>query len=475
MTSTIEPKDMINLSLRSKTERLKQYRKALRFYLLNTNCKIVYCDNSNQSPSTEKLSDVDFDNLGNRYEELIFDGNKEKSLGKGYGECEIINYALNYSKFISKMNDKDRIIVLTGRVIIRNIQNLMNVYPKENINYEYVLSDNLYVSVITFGTKTFWKNFIEKKWKQINDFNPKFYYEVQLNSFMGNEYNGECRKFDVIKPIIDGISATVNRPYSSVFSNGNERNNTEIFVCGHKLFECDKSQIYIPININSSLEFSGMINANSLDNVAFKDQTYSELIAMYWIWKNYTPLKYIGLCHYRKYFNFNGGIPNFNDIFEKNDIIVSPIKVGASVYSQYAICHNINDLIVIENIIGDKYGPSEQESFKDVIRQNTLYQCNMFVMKREEFMKYCSVLFEIIFEYEKRMKVSTPSDYEKMVESKPNEYLKKMEPNSTVFYQSRIPGFLAERIFTWYAMTKFKNPKFYDMILKEKKYNCENT
>lgn len=39
-------------------------------------------------------------------------------------------------------------------------------------------------------------------------------------------------------------------------------------------------------------------------SIAERNFSYGELTAQYWVWKNITPVEYIGFCHYRRYFNF---------------------------------------------------------------------------------------------------------------------------------------------------------------------------
>ena len=53
------------------------------------------------------------------------------------------------------------------------------------------------------------------------------------------------------------------------------------------------------------------IDGNPCDNISFKNKSYSEMTIVYWAWKNlkklYPDVKYIGLCHYRRFFAFNDG------------------------------------------------------------------------------------------------------------------------------------------------------------------------
>lgn len=466
ITSTISPNGMINCNLTSSEERKRQYSKSVEFYLNNTDYDIVFCDNSNNKLESDNIE------KNKRIEYICFDGNKDKLSGKGKGECEIINYAIENSEKIKILGDNDRLIVITGRVIIKNIKNLDVVSQDENGFYYYDKGKNTPITVVMFGPKVFWKDFSSNCINSINDSSPEKYFESTIVKYAKEKHPSHVHMFKFVYPLIDGISGTVNIDYNIAYNLPSE-NNTEIFVCGYKDFDVINNKSFLPINVNPSFKTDNMINACTHDNISFKDQTYSELIAIYWIWKNYELTKYVGLSHYRKYFSFLNKIPDMDEIFKKNDIIVSPFVMKYSLVQQYSICHNIKDLIEIGKIIFEKYGYSAFNCFSDTMNKNTLYQCNMFIMQKNDFSEYCSVLFSILFEYDKRNHTVTADDYIKYTSEHKKDYLKAFSPNDTVFYQSRFPGFLSERIFTWYVNYKFKSPYNEEMIMIEPKYLSE--
>ena len=86
LTGCINPNGMPFTQLTDTSDRQKQYVDAIHYYINNTDCKIVFCENSNTDINTL------FKNKQDRLEILTFAGNQDKQRGKGYGETEIIEY-----------------------------------------------------------------------------------------------------------------------------------------------------------------------------------------------------------------------------------------------------------------------------------------------------------------------------------------------------------------------------------------------
>lgn len=114
MTSCINPQGMKYTKLQDKIERRRQYVKAVTFYLTNTRLKIVLCDNSG-----EEIGDLIKNMDDSRIELLSFNGNNyDVCLGKGYGELEIIRYAMGHSRFLKNAKS---VIKVTGRLMVENL------------------------------------------------------------------------------------------------------------------------------------------------------------------------------------------------------------------------------------------------------------------------------------------------------------------------------------------------------------------
>ena len=168
------------------------------------------------------------------------------------------------------------------------------------------------------------------------------------------------------------------------------------------------------------------------NNISEKNATFCELTGMYWIWKNdYSDI--VGLCHYRRYFSSDLGwllkqIFGINTfiytrkkiigILSKYDVILANSNRAKklSVKDQYSKSHHINDLLVTRNVIAEKY-PEYIKTFDEVLSGKKINHNNALICRKEIFDKYSEWLFDILFEVEKRIDISTYSDFQKSVQN----------------------------------------------------------
>jgi len=123
--------------------------------------------------------------------------------------------------------------------------------------------------------------------------------------------------------------------------------------------------------------------------------------------------------------------------------------------THYAHYHNIEDLHIILKILCDKY-PEYISDTENVVNSNTLYCNGMFIMKCEDFIKYCEFIFSLLFEYLNIKGFKTYNDVLKHVFENKELYVKKDELFNSISQQARIGGFLAERLFTIFVKHNFK-------------------
>ena len=238
-------------------------------------------------------------------------------------------------------------------------------------------------------------------------------------------------------------------------------------------FIFDLGEIYQPLMSGKSslLVLNDMPGDNSGDNISIKNQYYSELSGIYWVWKN-TSQDITGCCHYRRFFTalpepffyklkrllyfparlhrkrigliytsntrlFETRILNQSEI-EKlmksyDAILPQARKLKYTVETHYQRYHDINDLYVLREILTDKY-PEYLGAFQSVMISKRLYANNMFILKNEHFQEFMNWWFDVLFEFERRIDLNKYSDY-----------------------QRRILGFMAERSLNiWFMKQQLK-------------------
>ena len=240
------------------------------------------------------------------------------------------------------------------------------------------------------------------------------------------------------------------------FINGVTNNDLNVFICTHKDFNKPVASIVYQVINNNYFKLNTLLD----------DKFYSELYNFKYVCDNFLLKKYIGFCHYRRYFSFLYNIPNIDKVFDNFDCIVAtPLQLDTSVREHYSIFHNIEDLEIVENIIKEKY-PDYYEMCELFLNCNLFVPYNMFIIKTEYFKKYIEFIFGILDEYLKIV----GADITGRIEKHKDKYLKNFYPNNTIEYQYRIGGYIAERLTNIFLMKHFKKMKMYDVIITEDKY-----
>ena len=235
---------------------------------------------------------------------------------------------------------------------------------------------------------------------------------------------------------------------------------TEIYILIHKPleYEMDLSR-YIPIHVGAALTDKkfAVIRDNIRDNISWKNPCYLETTGIYWIWKNSTAdIK--GQMQYRRFLSVN---PDFCERILKNyDIITAnPSELKMTVETQYEISHDIDDLLAVKDILMAKY-PEYVDSYNEYISQgNILYYSNSFVTTKERYNDLCSFCFDVL---DTLCAIKNYDDYQVRIEhaketmKKHPEHKLNYSPShpdlSGVEYQTRICGYLFERLFTLYVL-----------------------
>lgn len=167
-------------------------------------------------------------------------------------------------------------------------------------------------------------------------------------------------------------------------------------------------------------------NINALNTV------YSEMVTMYYVWKNSLKSDYVGFNHYRRQFAVDR-LPNKGEC----QVIKMYNFGGQTIYDQYAQHHNAKDMDAIISILNDKYG-ADNAYTKHIKESNILIGKCCFLMKWTDFTKMCKYLFPVLDAFAEKCGCVTADDWRKKAE--------KDFGSDKAEYQMRVVSFLAERL-----------------------------
>ena len=176
--------------------------------------------------------------------------------------------------------------------------------------------------------------------------------------------------------------------------------NVKILVSCHKKDVMASQEPYMPIHVGKALHPEldlGIQGDNIGDNISEKNGSYCELTGMYWAWKNLKDVDIIGLCHYRRYFDFHGQAPFYKhsqrfvtDDFQNLDlsipdkiiesvsngsvVVAKPKHYGTSVAADYCIAHISDDFRTLQSVIYKTQPEYIKNAFFKIIGQLLIFQ-----------------------------------------------------------------------------------------------------
>jgi len=201
---------------------------------------------------------------------------------------------------------------------------------------------------------------------------------------------------------------------------------TTIFVAAHKKYKMPTDTLYQPIFVGSALHDTcpqGYVKDNSGMNISKLNPYFNELTAIYWAWKN-DDSDVKGLVHYRRYLAIRhdkgfAGILNHQEVSEllSNVDIIVPKKRHYWIetnYSHYLHAHQSEALGVLADVLKEKY-PNYVSSYDKVMHRTSAHMFNMFIMRDNKYNEYCTWLFDVLFEIQKKLDISNYTASEQRV------------------------------------------------------------
>ena len=246
--------------------------------------------------------------------------------------------------------------------------------------------------------------------------------------------------------------------------------NIKVIVAAHKKYQMPDEKMYIPVQVGAEV----YIQDDTGDNISPKNPYFCELTGLYWAWKN-LDADYKGLVHYRRYFTKAKRIPKeenekFRIILTQNDAesilentdVILPKKRNyyiENLYSHYEHTMYVEPLDETRKIIEEKY-PEYLEEFDKLHKRTSAHMFNMFIMKKEILNEYCTWLFDILFELEKRTDASKYESFHARFYGRVSELLLDVWINKNGIKYEEVKVMDMQKVNWWKKGTSFLRAKF---------------
>lgn len=248
--------------------------------------------------------------------------------------------------------------------------------------------------------------------------------------------------------------------------------NIKVIVAAHKKYQMPKDKLYLPLQVGAKGKDSiGYKRDDEGKNISSKNPFFCELTGLYWAWKN-LDADYIGLAHYRRHFAskkinkkdlFNSvlTLKEANEYLKDTDIIVPNKRKYyiENLYSHYEHTMYIEPLDITRDIIVEKY-PKYLNEFDCLKKRTSAHMFNMFIMKKEKLDEYCTWLFDILFELEKRVDSKKYDSFHARFYGRVSELLLDVWINTNGYTYKEVKFISMEKVNWWKKGTSFLKAKF---------------
>lgn len=216
----------------------------------------------------------------------------------------------------------------------------------------------------------------------------------------------------------------------------------QILISCHKDVLTPQSPLFIPVEVGAAQHtnaIAGFQPDNQGENISERNFTFCELTAQYWAWKN-LEADYYGLCHYRRYFCFDGQDHAANDhgqieveslsefslrdyrIADEQliraaladcDVIVPPywdVKQAPTpcgpqkTIQAHMVSYGLytdDEAALVRSIIAERQ-PEYLGAYDAYMGGNKYLGYSCYVMNKSLFQRFCEFEFDVLLEFDKR-------------------------------------------------------------------------
>lgn len=204
----------------------------------------------------------------------------------------------------------------------------------------------------------------------------------------------------------------------------NDANSVEIYIAVHKKCTLPLLDGYVPLEVGAALRDKdlGFLTDHTGLNISLKNKNYCELTACYWIWKH-SKANIVGLVHYRRFLSkyrinvsqkYFLSVNKAKKILKNHDIILPEVIYWKNYNVAEAYDHGSGfkkDLDTIKDIITRHY-PEYTDTYNKILSGHKGSYCNVMVCPKNIYDLYCTWLFDILFEAEKRIDIRNYTESE---------------------------------------------------------------
>lgn len=257
-----------------------------------------------------------------------------------------------------------------------------------------------------------------------------------------------------------------------------------IAIAMHKPYPHAENIMYLPVHVGAALHpdmLSDIAGDDTGDNISTLNPYFSELTAMYWLWKN-NDSNYKGIVHYRRYFASPSlrkklSSNRFNRILTREELerllitnnVILPTKRKyyiETIYSHYDHTLHADQLDQTRNVLTDM-APEYVHAWDALMKKRSAHIFNMMIMDKNDFNSYCAWLFPILFELTRRLDPSNYSAFHARYPGRISELLLNVWIATNHMPYKTIPTTYMEPVNWWKKGTGFLKAKFF-----KKKYDA---
>ena len=254
-----------------------------------------------------------------------------------------------------------------------------------------------------------------------------------------------------------------------------------------KEFDFLNDRVITPLQVGADESKANVckLKDNTGDNISSQNYFYVENTGTYWIWKNVHGVKYKGQMQYRRPLDGINENFDFESAFADHDVITcEPFNHPANkkensnggmfieadtVEQGYAFSNCGDDLSILEIAISIFFPEYKDDYVKYIKNGENLYYSNGFIMREADYDRYCEFLFKCLEAYLKMANINSRETLYEHVKynMETGKYQRYMngEPltNEGFIWQTRIGGFLSERIWTLWLLHNFSEDRIYKL------------